>query len=54
MWLKHRTLIRVKKRFDRHCRERNLLFDVGIDYSNVHALSALLKSKKKQYLIDLP
>ena len=36
-----------KNRFDRHCRERNLLFDVDIDYTNVYALSALLKSKKK-------
>ena len=27
-------------------RERNLLFDVDIDYTNVYALSALLKSKK--------
>ena len=36
-----------KNRFDRHCRERNLLFDVDIDYNNVYALSALLKSKKK-------
>ena len=43
-----------KNRFDRHCRERNLLFDVDIDYTNVYALSALRKSKKKQYLIDLP
>ena len=34
-------------KFDRHCRERNLLFDVDIDYNNVYALSALLKSKKK-------
>ena len=42
-----------KNRFDRHCRERNLLFDIDIDYTNVYALSALLKSKKK-YLIDLP
>ena len=43
-----------KSRFDRHSREGNLLFDVDIDYTNVYALSALRKSKKKQYLIDLP
>ena len=36
-----------KNRFDRHFRERNLLFDVVIDYTKVYALSALLKSKKK-------
>ena len=36
-----------KNRFDRHCRERNLLFDVDIDYTNVYALSSLLQSKKK-------
>ena len=36
-----------KNRFDRYCRERNLLFDVDIDYTNVYALSALLKSKEK-------
>ena len=36
-----------KNRFDRHCRGRNLLFDVEIDYTNVYALSALLKLKKK-------
>ena len=30
-----------KNRFDRHCREINLLFDVDIDYTNVYALSAL-------------
>ena len=29
----------IKNRFDRHCRERKLLFDVDIDYANVHALS---------------
>ena len=37
----------IKNRFDKHCWERNVLFDVDIDYSNVYALSALLKSKKK-------
>ena len=36
-----------KNRFDRHFRERDLLFDVVIDYTKVYALSALLKSKKK-------
>ena len=29
----------IKNRFDRHCRERNLLFDVDIDCTNVHTLS---------------
>ena len=28
-----------KYRFDRYCRERNLLFDVDIDYTSVYALS---------------
>ena len=32
---------------ERHSRERHLLFHVDIDYTNVYALSALLKSKKK-------
>ena len=32
-----------KNRFNRHCRERNLLFDVDIDYTNVYALSVLIK-----------
>ena len=36
-----------KNRFDRYCRKRNLLVDVDIDYINVYALSALLKSRKK-------
>ena len=36
-----------KNRFDRHCRERNLLFDFDIDYTNFYALHALLKSKEK-------
>ena len=36
-----------KNRFDRYCRERKLLFDVGIDYTNMYTLSTLLKSKKK-------
>ena len=36
-----------KNRFDRHCRERNLFFDVDTDYTNVYVLSTLLKSKKK-------
>ena len=36
------------------CRERNSLFDVDIDYTNVYAPSTLLKLKKKWYLIDLP
>ena len=36
-----------KNRFDRYCRERNLLFDVGIDYTNMYTLSTSLKSKKK-------
>ena len=36
-----------KNTFDRHSRERNLLFDVNTDSTNVYALSALLKSKKK-------
>ena len=29
----------IKNRFDRRCRERNLLFDFDIDCTNVHALS---------------
>ena len=37
----------LKNIFDIHCRERNLLFDVDIDYTNVYVLAALLKSKKK-------
>ena len=36
-----------KNRFDRHCRERSLLFDVHTDYNHVYALSTLLKSNKK-------
>ena len=36
-----------KNRFDRHCREKNLLFDFVIDYTNLCALHALLKSKEK-------
>ena len=36
-----------KNRFDRHCREGNLLFDFDIDYTNLYALHALLKSKEK-------
>ena len=36
-----------KNRFDRQCREINLLFDVNIDHTNVYTLSALLESKKK-------
>ena len=41
-----------KNRFDRDCRERNLLSDVDIEYTNVYALSTLLKSKKKYQIFD--
>ena len=31
-----------KNRFDRHCRERNLFFDVDIDCANLYALLSLV------------
>ena len=32
---------------NRHCKERNLLFDVDIGCTNVYALSTLLKPKEE-------
>ena len=40
-----------KSRFDSHCMERNSLFDVAIDYTNVYALSVVVMNECCSYTL---